>query len=403
MSVLRMTLLGIVVVVAWISLLPKIMPYKTKPQYSDEELRQFALTHGMKPIPKNDEELYRLINSKENPVTKEKAALGKKLFFDPRLSKENSKSCASCHMLSKDSHDKKAFYKDITHPQNKTDCMVCHIKDQSGSDRLASAVGVHSKEHPRHLNTLTVLNASLAKYQMWDARSPSSLDSVKMMITDPALMDLTPNQAVKRIASVAAYQKEFASVFDDGIQFENIAKAIDAYQRTLLTRSAYDRFLEGDNNAISQEAKRGLQNFIQLGCKGCHTGITVGGQTIQKFPARNYNHIINVTGVFSTTLKGRDVARFEFNFEPYRRFPFENKGGFLGKDEQQRFRVPILRNVTKTSPYFHNGAVFDLRRAVYIMGKYQLSMELSDTQIDEIVAFLRSLEGDVAPLPKELQ
>ncbi len=403
MSVLRMTLLGIVVVVAWISLLPKIMPYKTKPQYSDEELRQFALTHGMKPIPKNDEELYRLINSKENPVTKEKVALGKKLFFDPRLSKDNSKSCASCHMLSKDPHDKKAFYKDITHPQNKTDCMICHIKDQSGSDRLASAVGVHSKEHPRHLNTLTVLNASLAKYQMWDARSPSSLDSVKMMITDPALMDLTPNQAVKRIASVAAYQKEFASVFDDGIQFENIAKAIDAYQRTLLTRSAYDRFLEGDNDAISQEAKRGLQNFIQLGCKGCHTGITVGGQTIQKFPARNYNHIINVTGVFSTTLKGRDVARFEFNFEPYRRFPFENKGGFLGKDEQQRFRVPILRNVTKTSPYFHNGAVFDLRRAVYIMGKYQLSMELSDTQIDEIVAFLRSLEGDVAPLPKELQ
>ena len=231
MSVLRMTLLGIVVVVAWISLLPKIMPYKTKPPYSDEELRQFALTHGMKPIPKNDEELYRLINSKENPVTKEKVALGKKLFFDPRLSKDNSKSCASCHMLSKDPHDKKAFYKDITHPQNKTDCMVCHIKDQSGSDRLASAVGVHSKEHPRHLNTLTVLNASLAKYQMWDARSPSSLDSVKMMITDPALMDLTPNQAVKRIASVTAYQKEFASVFDDGIQFENIAKAIDAYQR----------------------------------------------------------------------------------------------------------------------------------------------------------------------------
>ena len=403
MSIFRLTLLGVVIVVAWISLLPKIMPYRAKLPYSDEELRQFALTHGMQPIPKKEEELYKLIDSKENHITKEKVALGKKLFFDPHLSKDNTKSCASCHMLSENPHDKEAFFKDLTHPANKTDCMVCHIKDQSGSDRLAGAIGPNSKEHPKHLNTLTILNASLAKYQMWDAKSPSSLASVKMMITDPYLMGLSPNEAEKKIASNPLYQKEFSSIFSDGIRFENIAKAIDAYQRTLLTRSAYDRFLEGDNNAISQEAKRGLQNFIQLGCKGCHTGITVGGQTIQKFPARNYNHIINVTGVFSTTLKGRDVARFEFNFKPYRRFPFENKGGFLGKDQQQRFRVPILRNVTKTSPYFHNGAIFDLRRAVYLMGKYQLSMELSDTQIDEIVAFLRSLEGEVVPTPKELQ
>ena len=403
MSILRLTLLGIVIVVAWISLLPKIMPYKTKQPYSDDELRQFALTHGMKPIPKDEKALYNLIDSKENHITKEKIALGKKLFFDPILSKDNSRSCASCHMLSKDPHDKKAFFKDITHPKNKTDCMVCHIKDQSGSDRLAAAIGVNEKEHPHHLNTLTILNASLAKYQMWDARSSSSLASVQIMITDPVLMGLSKTEAAKRLAADPAYQKEFANTFEDGITFKNIIKAIDAYQRTLLTRSAYDRFLDGDDNAISQEAKRGLQDFIELGCKGCHTGITVGGQTIQKFPARNYNHIINVTGVFSTTLKGRDVARFEFNFQPYRRFPFENKGGFLGKEEQQRFRVPILRNVTKTSPYFHNGAIFDLRRAVYIMGKYQLSMELSNTQIDEIVAFLRSLDGDTLPQPKELQ
>ena len=403
MSILRLTLLGIVIVVAWISLLPKIMPYTALQPYSDEELRRFALTHGMKPIPKDEKALYRLIDSKENHVTKEKVALGKRLFFDPRLSKDNTRSCASCHMLSKNPHDKEAFYKDITHPQNKTDCMVCHIKDQSGSDRLAGAVGIGSKEHPHHLNTLTILNASLAKYQMWDARSPSSLESVKMMITDPALMGLSQKEATKRIDTVPAYKKAFKAAFRDGITFQNIAKAIDAYQRTLLTRSAYDRFLDGDDNAISREAKRGLQDFIELGCKGCHTGITVGGQTIQKFPARNYNHIINVTGVFSPTLKGRDVAHFEFNFEPYRRFPFENKGGFLGRNEQQRFRVPILRNVTKTSPYFHNGAIFDLRRAVYIMGKYQLSMELSDTQIDEITAFLRSLEGEVVSTPKELQ
>jgi cytochrome c peroxidase len=170
---------------------------------------------------------------------------------------------------------------------------------------------------------------------------------------------------------------------------------LDVYQKTLLTRSAYDRFLEGDNQALSDEAKRGFRNFIQLGCKGCHTGITVGGQTIQKFPVRNYNHIIDVTGIFSTEYIGRDVAAFNFNFKQYHRYPFENKGGYLGKNDMQLFRVPILRNVTKTSPYFHNGAVFDLREAVRIMGKYQLSMELTEVQIDEIVAFLKSLEGDV--------
>jgi len=174
------------------------------------------------------------------------------------------------------------------------------------------------------------------------------------------------------------------------------------YQKTLLTRSAYDRFLEGDDDAMTPEAKRGFRNFIELGCKGCHTGITVGGQTIQKFPTRNYNYIINVTGVFSKEHVGRDVASFDFNFKEYSRFPFANKGGFLGKEQRQLFRVPILRNVTKTSPYFHNGAVFDLRKAIYIMGKYQLSMELSETQIDEIVAFFQSLEGDVVTY-KELE
>jgi len=116
----------------------------------------------------------------------------------------------------------------------------------------------------------------------------------------------------------------------------------------------------------------------------------------------NFNYVINVTGIFSSEYLGRDVARFDFNFKPFSRFPFENRGGFLGKENLQRFRVPILRNVTKTSPYFHNGAVFSLRKAVYIMGKYQLGMELSERQIDEITAFLRSLEGNVVAY-EELQ
>ena len=391
MSIARLTLLGIVIVVLWISLLPKIMPYKTKKPITDDELRQIALSRGMKPIPKNFEDVLKLIDTKENPITKEKVKLGKKLFFDPLLSIDGTRSCASCHMLSQNPHNKMQFLDDLTNHKNKTDCMVCHIKDQSGSDRLAGAIGTKGEIVPYRLNTQTILNSALAKYQMWDASSKTPLQSAKIMLKDPHYIGL--NDAIVKTKVQPKYAKEFQAVFNQKASFDLVAKAIDAYQKTLLTRSAYDRFLEGDNDAISKEAKRGLRDFIELGCKGCHTGITVGGQTVQKFPARNYNHIFNVTGVFSTELKGRDVAKFEFNFDKYRRFPFENKGGFLGKDENQFFRVAILRNVTKTSPYFHNGAIFDLRRAVYIMAKYQLSMELSPSQIDEIVAFLRSLEG----------
>jgi len=208
-------------------------------------------------------------------------------------------------------------------------------------------------------------------------------------------MNLSSKEAVKRIKNSARYLKEFKQIFKEGVTFINIQKAIDAYQKTLLTRSAYDRFLDGDDNAMTPLAKQGFIDFVELGCKGCHTGITVGGQTVQRFPVRDYNYIINVTGSFSKKYVGRDVANFDFNFKQRHDFPFENVGKFLGAKNQKNFRVPILRNVTKTSPYFHNGAVFDLREAIYIMAKYQLSMELSEQQIDEIEAFLQSLEGEL--------
>jgi cytochrome c peroxidase len=392
---LRLGLLAIVIIVAWIEVLPYVIPKKDKELYSDTQLREIALSRGMKPIPKEYDKFLKLLDSKDNPITKEKVALGKELFFDKILSKDKTLSCASCHMLSRNPHNKKQFLDDITHPQDKTDCMVCHIKDESGSDRLATAVGVGGTTAPNHLNTPTILNSALAKYRMWDGSLASSKDVVAPMIHDRYKMDLSSEEAVRRVRQNPKYRKKFKKIFSDGITFANIVKAIDVYQKTLLSRSAYDRFLEGDDAAMSEEAKRGFRDFIQLGCKGCHTGITVGGQTIQKFPVRNYNHIINVTALFSTKYIGRDVAIFDINFKQYRRYPFENKGGFLGKDNKQRFRVPILRNVTKTSPYFHNGAVFDLREAVHIMGKYQLSMELTERQIDEIVAFLKSLDGEV--------
>lgn len=399
---LRLSFLAIIIIISWIEVLPYLIPKKPKKSYSDEQLREIALSRGMHSIPKEYDAFLKLLDSKENSITKEKVTLGKKLFFDTILSSDKSISCASCHSLGKNPHNKNQFLDDISHPQAKTDCMVCHIKDESGSDRLATAIGVQGRTAPNHLNTPTILNSALAKYRMWDGSAKTSLDAVAPMIHDKYKMNLTSLEAVKRLKNNTLYEQEFAKVFNNGVTFENVQKALDVYQKTLLTRSAYDRFLEGDDQALSAEAKRGLRNFIQLGCKGCHTGITVGGQTIQKFPIRDYNHIIDVTGIFSTKYIGRDVAAFNFNFKQYHRYPFENKGGYLGKNDTQLFRVPILRNVTKTSPYFHNGAVFDLHEAVRIMGKYQLSMELTEVQIDEIVAFLESLEGNVVEY-KELK
>ena len=392
---LRLTLLALVIIVVWINILPYMMPHREKNIYSDTQLREMALGRGMKPIPKDFTSLAKLYKDTNNSLTPKKIALGKQLYFDTLLSSNKQLSCATCHMLGKDPHNTQQFLDDLMHHQNKTDCMVCHIKDQSGSDRLASAIGYKGETIKHHLNTLTILNASLAKYQMWDGSLRSSLESIKEMITDSEIMGMTQDKVLLRLQNLPEYRHRFQEVFEDGLTFENVLKVLDSYVKTLVTRSAYDRFLEGDNDAMSQEAKRGFRNFIELGCKGCHTGITVGGQTIQKFPTRNYNYIINVTGSFSKENIGRDVASFDFNFQEYQRYPFKNKGGFLGKEQKQLFRVPILRNVTKTSPYFHNGAVFDLREAIYIMGKYQLSVELSETQIDEIVAFFESLEGEV--------
>ncbi len=399
---LRLSFLAIIIIVVWIEILPYLIPKKPKKFYSDDNLREIALSRGMHPIPKDYTKFLQLLNSKENPITKEKVALGKKLYFDKILSKDNTISCASCHMLGENPHNKNQFLDDISHPQAKTNCMICHIKDESGTDRLSTAIGVEGAIAPNHLNTPTILNYALAKYRMWDGSVKTSIDVIAPMIHDKYKMNLSSKELQEKLKKNIFYVQEFKKVFANGVTFKNVEKAIDTYQKTLLTRSAYDRFLEGDNSAMSAEAKRGFKDFIQLGCKGCHTGITVGGQTIQKFPTRNYNHIIDVTGIFSREYIGRDVAAFNFNFKQYRRYPFENKGGYLGKDNKQLFRVPILRNVTKTSPYFHNGAVFDLREAIHIMGKYQLSMELTEIQIDEIVAFLKSLEGNVVEY-KELK
>jgi len=382
----------IILLVATVSLL---LPSKDKRKFSDDGLRAAALSRNMSSTPATYEDLLKLVDTPKNRMSKEKVDLGRDLYHEKMLSKDRDINCATCHVLSKDLYDKNIYLKALTSKTNdKTDCVVCHLSDQSGTDRFETAVGHGGAKNQFHLNTLTTLNAALAKYQTWDGNVKTVEAQVGLSIQDPTQMNLSKEEVEQRLLSEAVYIKKFELAFDK-VSFENVEKAIGAYLKTLVTRSAYDRFLDGDNDAINAKAKKGLAHFLNFGCKGCHTGVTVGGQSIQKFPLRDYNSIIDITNSFNEEDKGREVTDFNFNAKMYHPFPFENKGGFMGKDGERLFRVPMLRNVTKTSPYFHNGAVAKLREAVYLMGKHQLGMNLTNQQTDEIVEFLKSLEGDV--------
>ncbi len=349
-------ILTAIMIVAFLLSLPFIIPEKEQIVYSDEELREAALSRNMLPVPKSYEALLKVVDNPENPLTPEKIALGKELFFDPLLSRNKDISCATCHIL-----------------------------QEGGDDNLPTAIGDKGRENPSHLNSPTVLNAALAKRQFWDGNAKDVEEQAGGPIQAHFEMNMTPLEIERRLQENSEYVEKFNTVFGK-ITFEHVRKAIGAYERTLLTRGTYDAFLEGDNNAISAEAKRGMTIFLTKGCKGCHTGMSVGGQSLQKFPLRRDARIHDVR------------PNLEINPElkiTDRRFPFDNRGGFLGKDNQQIFRVPILRNITQTSPYFHNGAIKDLEDAVDIMGKHQIGVHFSKKEIANIVAFLKTLEGKI--------
>ena len=380
--------------------LPSILNDREYKEFNDEELRQTALNRSMLPIPKTYNELLKLVDKKDNPMSIDKITLGKELFFDKTLSKDKNISCATCHSIKKDNiKNSKTLLTTIT-TKNRTDnCTACHLEEQSGTDRLSTAVGHNGKQNPFHLNTLTILNSSLAKYLTWGGSDRSLEEQVGLSINTLHEMNMSPKEVEERLKENQNYLEQFKDAFEGELKenekamsFENVQKAIAVYVRTLLTRGSYDRFLEGDDNAISQKAKRGLSNFINLGCKGCHTGMSVGGQSLQRFPIRKFATIHDLRPNIQIY---PEIKRIEIDF------PFENKGGFLGQKNTNKFRVPILRNVTKTSPYFHNGSVAKIREAVNIMGKNQLGLNLSNTQLDELVAFLKTLEGDIVDYTKD--
>ncbi len=343
-----------------ITQLPNFFPRELKTFSSDESLRQAAL-RSLTSMPKTYEGVLKLTDTNpHNPLSEAKISLGKRLFNDKLLSKNRDISCASCHQLA-----------------------------LGGDDNLPTAIGHNNQKNPFHLNTPTVLNASLYFRQFWDGRAKNVEEQAKGPIQAPFEMNMQPKEIEKRLKEDSYYVEAFEAL-DLPITFDNTTKAIAAYERTLVTRGAFDDFLEGDDNALSPEAKKGLAIFITRGCKGCHAGVTIGSQSIQKFPLRSFMNewfdfkfVENKEGFFPKIILTDHT------------YPFKNSGQFKGKNEEYRFKVPSLRNVIRTAPYFHNGEVKELKEAVRIMGKYQLGQFFTDQELDQLVAFLKSLDGNL--------
>ncbi|NOX15634.1 MAG: cytochrome-c peroxidase, partial [Epsilonproteobacteria bacterium] len=216
---------------------------------SDDSLRALAQQNGLKSTPKSYEQLLKTVDNAKNHMTPKKINLGRTLFFEPLLSHDGSLTCASCHKIG-----------------------------EGGDDNLPTAIGFDGRKNPKHLNSPTVLDVATAKFLFWDGRAKSLEEQVGGPIQASFEMNSSPKELVKRISNETMYTETFQDVFGGKITFENIKKAIAVYERTLLTRGSYDDFLDGNDTAISKEAKEGLRLFIQKSCVKCHYGIALGAR-----------------------------------------------------------------------------------------------------------------------------
>jgi cytochrome c peroxidase len=223
------------------------------------------------------------------------------------------------------------------------------------------------------VNAPTVYNAALNFVQFWDGRAATLEEQIDGPITNPLEMDSSWDGVIGKLAADADYAAAFSAIYPDGITPANVKKAVADFERTLVTRgSAFDRFLEGDERALSPEARAGYETFKSVGCIACHQGTNVGGNMFQRF------------GVLGDYFKDRGNV-VEADYGRYN----------VTKNEADRFvfRVPSLRNVEHTAPYFHDGSAATLEEAVQVMAKYQLGRRLGAEQVRGILAFLRSLTG----------
>jgi cytochrome c peroxidase len=279
---------------------------------------------------------------KDNPVTPEKIDLGKALFFDPRLSASGVFSCYSCHNLT-----------------------------TGGDDNMETSVGHGWQKGPR--NAPTALNAVLNEAQFWDGRAEDLAAQAKGPIQAGVEMANTPEAVEATLNSMPAYVDWFKAAFpgeENPANFDNMAKAIEAFEATLITPAPFDSWLNGDDAALSDDAKAGLALFVDKGCASCHSGVNVGGHGYYPFG------LIEKPG--SEILPEGDKGRFSVTETA---------------DDEYVFRAAPLRNIAETAPYFHSGKVWDLSVAVEIMAESQLGEALKPEETAQMVAFLESLTG----------
>lgn len=282
----------------------------------------------------------------DNPTTSEKVALGQMLYHDPRLSSSGTVSCASCH-----------------------NTML------GGEDNRGGSVGVGGQVGGR--SAPTVWNAAFNKVQFWDGRAASLEEQAAGPVTNPIEMGMKSwDDVVARLKTIEGYQVAFEKAFGkDSISKDNATKAIAAYERTLITpNSSYDKYVKGNKSAMTEQQVRGMNKAVELGCTSCHSGPAFNGPgTFQKFPVID-------NGYFE--------AQYDFKKD-------KGRAEVTGKEEDENFwKVPTLRNVALTAPYFHNGKVKTLDKAVKLMAKLQLGKDLSDEDVADIVAFLNALTGE---------
>lgn len=281
---------------------------------------------------------------KDNAVTGEKIELGKMLFFDPRLSSSGLISCNTCHNLG-----------------------------MGGDDNLETSIGHGWQKGPR--NAPTVLNAVFNAAQFWDGRAEDLKAQAKGPVQAGVEMASTPARVEATLASLPDYVARFGNAFpgeEKPVNFDNMAKAIEAFEATLITpASRFDQFLEGNTKVMTAQEQEGLKLFMDKGCAACHAGVNLGGEDYYAF------------GVIEKP--GADIL------------PAGDKGRFAvtqTADEEYVFRAGPLRNIELTAPYFHSGKVWDLEQAVAIMGTSQLGEKLADNEIKAITAFLKTLTGE---------
>ncbi|GAB5539293.1 MAG: cytochrome-c peroxidase [Salibacteraceae bacterium] len=282
----------------------------------------------------------------ENISSSDKINLGHALYFDTRLSLTGNNSCNSCHNL-----------------------------ETFGVDNLPTSPGDAGGNGDR--NSPTTLNAALHASQFWDGRMKDVEEQAGGPVLNPVEMNMPSEAAVeRRLSEVPFYKEMFAAAFPDDanpINYTNMRKAIGVFERELLTPSRVDEYLKGDKDALTLKEKKGMLSFSYIGCTTCHNGALLGGNQMQRFGV--HKPYWEATG--SDHIDGGLYEQTKDSFDLY------------------MFKVPSLRNVSETHPYFHDGSVADLSEAVKIMAEVQLDYTMNKSEVENVVAFLEALKGEV--------